>query len=186
MDVVRHSVPDNVHQLHVQQTFHVWKTRGCQCSFRLLMMGGMSPEKCWASYKYGIIKCWYIVASCRIFLYELYYEERIHKHQFSVIMTNVYLMKIFYNFFLFAIEECWNHAIFWPITNFLASVLAINVFGCTADTADLLLLKFHGLTKKYMQRFNDRLLNFWYYQCSQVGRYCNENLWKSYDVLLLM
>jgi hypothetical protein len=25
-------------------TFHVGKTRGCQCSFRLLMMGGVSPE----------------------------------------------------------------------------------------------------------------------------------------------
>jgi hypothetical protein len=32
-------------------TFHVWKTRGCQCGFRLLMMGGVSPETCWASYK---------------------------------------------------------------------------------------------------------------------------------------
>jgi len=48
-------------------TFHVWKTRGCQCSFRLLMMGGVSPETCWASYKYGIITFWYIVASCWIF-----------------------------------------------------------------------------------------------------------------------
>jgi len=37
-------------------TFHVWKTRGCQCSFRLLMMGGVSSETCCASYKYGIIK----------------------------------------------------------------------------------------------------------------------------------
>ena len=32
-------------------TFHVWKTGGCQCSFRLLIMGGVSPETCWASYK---------------------------------------------------------------------------------------------------------------------------------------
>jgi len=48
-------------------TFHVWKTRGCQCSFRLLMMGGVSPETCWVSYKYRIIKFWYIVASCWIF-----------------------------------------------------------------------------------------------------------------------
>jgi hypothetical protein len=31
------------------------QTRGCYCSFRLLMMGGVSPETCWASYKYGII-----------------------------------------------------------------------------------------------------------------------------------
>jgi len=48
-------------------TFHVWKTRGCQCSFRLLMMGGVSPETCGALYKYGIIKFWYIVASCWFF-----------------------------------------------------------------------------------------------------------------------
>jgi len=41
--------------------FHVWKTRGCQCSFRLLMMGSVLPKICWASYKYGIIKFWYIV-----------------------------------------------------------------------------------------------------------------------------
>jgi hypothetical protein len=50
-------------------TFHVWRTRGCQCSFRLLMMGGVLPETHWASYKYGIIKCWYTVASC--WIYEL-------------------------------------------------------------------------------------------------------------------
>ena len=49
LDVVRHSVPDSVHQLQVRTTFHVWKTRGCQCSFKLLMMGGVSPETCWAS-----------------------------------------------------------------------------------------------------------------------------------------
>jgi hypothetical protein len=37
-------------------TFHVWKTRGSQCSFRLLMMGSVPPKTCWASYKYGILK----------------------------------------------------------------------------------------------------------------------------------
>jgi hypothetical protein len=58
---------ENVHQLHVQTTFHVWKTRGCQCSFRLLMMGGVLLKTYWASYKYGIIKFWYLVASCWIF-----------------------------------------------------------------------------------------------------------------------
>ena len=79
MDIVRHTVPDNVHQLHVQTTFHIWKTRGCQCSFRLLMMGGVSSETCWASYKYGIITFWYIVASWWIFLYEFYYDARIHE-----------------------------------------------------------------------------------------------------------
>ena len=62
-------------------TFHLCKTRGCQCSFRLLMLGGVSPETCWASYKYGIIK---ILIRCCIlldFLYELYYDARIHEHQ---------------------------------------------------------------------------------------------------------
>ena len=48
---------------------HVWKTRGCQCSFRLLMMGGVSPETCWASYNYGIIK---ILIYCCIFFIFLY------------------------------------------------------------------------------------------------------------------
>jgi len=54
-------------------TCHVRKTRGCQCSFRLPMMGGVSPETCWGSYKYGIIKFWYIVTSHWISVYELYY-----------------------------------------------------------------------------------------------------------------
>ena len=62
-------------------TVPVWKTRGCLCSFRLLMMGGVSPGTCWASYKYGIIK---ILIHCCIlldFLYELYYDAWIHEHQ---------------------------------------------------------------------------------------------------------
>jgi hypothetical protein len=33
----------------------------------------VSPETCWASCKYGIIKFWYIVAFCWIFLYELFF-----------------------------------------------------------------------------------------------------------------
>jgi hypothetical protein len=45
------------------------------------MMGGVSPETCWASYKYGIIKFWYIVASCWIFYYKFYYDARIHEHK---------------------------------------------------------------------------------------------------------
>jgi hypothetical protein len=64
--------------------FHVWKTRGRQCSFRLLMMGGVLPQTCWALYKYGIIKFWYIVASCWIFHYEFDYDARIHERQWVV------------------------------------------------------------------------------------------------------
>jgi len=65
VDVIRHSLTMSTSTCPT--TFHVWKTRGCQCSFRLLMMGGVSPETCWASYKYGITKFWHIVASCWIF-----------------------------------------------------------------------------------------------------------------------
>jgi len=50
-------------------TFHVWKTRGCQCSFRLLMMGGVSAEICWVSYKYGIIKI--LIHYCILFDFSL-------------------------------------------------------------------------------------------------------------------
>jgi len=50
------------------------KSRGRQCSFGLLMMGGVSSETCWVSYKYGIIKFRYIVASCWSFIYELIAE----------------------------------------------------------------------------------------------------------------
>jgi len=46
---------DSVQQPQRPTTSHVCKTRGYQCSFELLTMGGVSPETCWASYKYGII-----------------------------------------------------------------------------------------------------------------------------------
>jgi len=74
LDVVRHVVPDYVHQLHIQQP-STWRTGGCQCSFRLLMMGGVSPETCCTSYKHGIIKCWYIVASIGFFFMNYIFHQ---------------------------------------------------------------------------------------------------------------
>jgi len=62
------TLPDNVQQLHLRKTFHIWKTRGCLRSFRLPMMGGVSPKTCWASFKYGI-KFWYNVAPCWVFFF---------------------------------------------------------------------------------------------------------------------
>jgi len=44
------------------------------------MMGDVSPETCWASYRYGFIRIWYTVAFCWTF-YGLYYNARIHEHQ---------------------------------------------------------------------------------------------------------
>jgi len=43
------------------------KNQRLPVQFRLLMTDGVSPETCWASYRYRIIKFWYIVASCLIF-----------------------------------------------------------------------------------------------------------------------
>ena len=54
----------------------------------LAVSGFAYMEGCWtswASYKYGIIKFWYIVASCWILLYELYYDARIQEHQIEYI-----------------------------------------------------------------------------------------------------
>ena len=44
-------------------------------------MGGVSPETCWASHKYEIKKN--LIHCCILldFLYELYYDARIHEHQ---------------------------------------------------------------------------------------------------------
>jgi hypothetical protein len=61
------TAPDNVKQLHVQQPSKCKKTRGCQYSFRPLIMGGVSPKTCWASYKNGIVTFRYIIAFFWIF-----------------------------------------------------------------------------------------------------------------------
>ena len=49
--------------------------------FELLMMSGVSLETCWAIKKYWNNKFYYTVASCWLFLYELYNDARIHEHQ---------------------------------------------------------------------------------------------------------
>ena len=91
----------------VFRMFHVWKTRGCKCSFRLLMMSSVSPETCWALYKYGIIKFWYIVASCWIFLYELYYDARIHEHPTIELFSHCFHSEIYcWEFGLSGMWQC--------------------------------------------------------------------------------
>ena len=84
-------------------TFHVWKTRGCQCSFRLLVMGGVSSETCWASYEYGIIKFWYIIASCWTFLYDIASHScivigRYCVSCFTLLNDSLYDKKIYINY----------------------------------------------------------------------------------------
>jgi hypothetical protein len=53
-------------------TTNVCKTRGCNYSFELLMMSGVSLETCWAIKKHWNNKFYYTVASCWLFLYEAY------------------------------------------------------------------------------------------------------------------
>jgi len=78
------------------------------------MMGGVSPETCWASYKYEI-KFWYTVASCWIFfvncimihcgilldfLCELYYDTLWHLVGFSLWIVLWYTMASCWIFFV--------------------------------------------------------------------------------------
>jgi hypothetical protein len=51
-------------------TINVCKTRGCSYSFELLMMGGVSPETCWAIKKHWNNQFYNTVASCWFFLWE--------------------------------------------------------------------------------------------------------------------
>jgi len=62
-------------------TKNVCKTRACNSSFELLMMGGVSSETCWAFKKHLTNKCYYTVASCWFFLWDLYYDAWIHEHE---------------------------------------------------------------------------------------------------------
>jgi hypothetical protein len=48
------------------------------------MMGGVSPETCWAIKKHWNNKFYHMVASCWFFLLDLYYDARIHKYQVEV------------------------------------------------------------------------------------------------------
>ena len=49
--------------------------------FEFLMMSGVSLETCWAIKKHWNNKFYYTVASCWLFLWDLYYDARIHEHQ---------------------------------------------------------------------------------------------------------
>jgi hypothetical protein len=59
------------------------KTKGCLRSFRLPMMGGVSPKTRWASLKIRnnktLIHCCILLGSA---LLEMYYDAQIHEHEF--------------------------------------------------------------------------------------------------------
>jgi len=55
--------------------------------FELLMMGGVSPETCWAVKKHWNNKFYYAVASCWFFLWVLYYDVRIREHQTRTLLS---------------------------------------------------------------------------------------------------
>ena len=56
------------------------------------MMGGLSPVTCWTIKKHWNNKFYYTVASCRFFLWVLYYDARIHEHQ--VFFPETCLMRV--------------------------------------------------------------------------------------------
>jgi len=65
--------------------------------FELLMMGGVSPETCWAIKKHCNNKFYYTVASCLFFLWVLNYDARIHEHQVHSLLASA-LMKNKWNY----------------------------------------------------------------------------------------
>jgi len=57
--------------------------------FEHLMMGAVSPETCWAIKKHRNNKFYYKVPSCWFFLWDLYYDTRIHEHHIGKICCNI-------------------------------------------------------------------------------------------------
>jgi len=53
--------------------------------FERLMMGDVSPETCWAMKKHWNNKFYYTVASFWFFLWDLYYDARIHEHPGKIV-----------------------------------------------------------------------------------------------------
>jgi len=74
------------HQEHKNCNCSLWfwqpktyvKSEAAITVFELLMMGGVSPETCWAIKKHWNNKFYYTVASCWFFLWDLYCDARIH------------------------------------------------------------------------------------------------------------
>jgi len=80
---------------------NIHKTRGCNYSFELLMMGGMSPKTCWAIKKHWNNKFYYTVASCWFFLWVLYYDTRIREHQPNFLLHGLLaLYTYYYSYFI--------------------------------------------------------------------------------------
>jgi hypothetical protein len=77
---------DSFQQTHVQQPFTYAKTRGCKCSFGLLMMDNVSPKTCTALCKYGIINFDTLLHFVRFFCINctmIHGSTNIKKHVFS-------------------------------------------------------------------------------------------------------
>jgi hypothetical protein len=67
----------------------VCKTRAFSYSFKLLIMGDVSPETYWAIKKSWFNNFYYTVASCWFFLWYLFYDARIHEYQ---VYSNLHLI----------------------------------------------------------------------------------------------
>ena len=102
-------------KLHWQPlVFHTWKVVGhviggrCQAQCAWQRPPTTRPTTFHVSYKYGIIKFWYIVTSCWIFLYEMYYDARIQEHQVYIAshrsMINIFAFCWYVNRWS---EICW-------------------------------------------------------------------------------
>jgi hypothetical protein len=78
------------------------KNQRLPVQFWFLMMGGLLPETCWASYKYWVIKfdtLLHIVGS----FFEFYYDAQSHERQVNTKYFFIYPRQfIIHKFFLFS------------------------------------------------------------------------------------
>jgi hypothetical protein len=129
----QYNVPDNVHQLHVQQPSTYEKPEAASAVLGSWWRGGVSPETCRASYKYGIIKFWYIVASWWIFLYELYghicktYFIHNFSKQFTWLQKTVFVA-FYLNETIFGTVSQWPY---WTVNYDYVIIYLITAIGLT-------------------------------------------------------
>jgi hypothetical protein len=120
------------------------------------MMGGVSPETCWAIKKHWNDKFYYMSAACWFFLWDLYYDARIHKHQDiqSIVVMRNCLPSIF-TFFgrKYTPRETPGHG-----HSYSHKIVALHGWSGTFTTS---LKKSHAECSANVSRLRPTLLDIW-------------------------
>jgi hypothetical protein len=97
--------------------FEVARQRpGNSTSNNRLMMGGVSPEIFWASYKHGIINFDILLHLVGYFCMKICYDARIHEHQVHSVLLHFFLNMLTVKCFMILILCVFLHSINQPKT----------------------------------------------------------------------